>query len=422
MATGASTPDRYLDAAIRTGRWLVARAIDTPEGPGWPQVVRSEPEPISTTLYGGAGVVMYLAELATATGDRDFTDVARAGARLVARSPDPGLYGLYSGYAGSAMAVAHVGEELGDQELSVQAEAMIDHLLEVARPAGAGIEWPAWPNGRGPWWELYNGNAGIALVLLSRGRLEAAQAAGARLVELAQFARQGRWWRSRPDDHKPAPNIAHGTAGVAHSLASLALATGETSFTEAAVDGARYLLSIARVTNGTCAVHHHEVDGTQLYTMGFCSGPPGLACLFIRLHQLTGDASWLEWSARAARTVMSSGLPVRLYPGFWDNVAQCCGSAGVADFFLGMYTLTGEEAYLAFAEVVLDDVLDRAVVDARGMCWHNVEPTVRPSVLPAQTGWMQGAAGVGAALLRAHRVLTGGAAGPWLPSWPFGLR
>ena len=53
------------------------------------------------------------------------------------------------------------------------------------------------------------------------------------------------------------------------------------------------------------------------------------------------------------------------------------------------------------------------------MRWHNVEHTADPPKLPAQTGWMQGAAGIGAALLRGHRVLSGSGPGPWLPSWPF---
>src|SRR5439155_22568082 len=129
------------------------------------------------------------------------------------------------------------------------------------------------------------------------------EAAGRRLLDLAIPARIGSWWRSRPDDHKPAPNIAHGTTGIAYFLATLAIATGNDEYAEAALDGARYLLSLARTDDGTCAVHHHEVDGTDLYTLGWCSRPPGLACLFIRLHELTGDDEWIEWAQRAALTV-----------------------------------------------------------------------------------------------------------------------
>lgn len=245
------------------------------------------------------------------------------------------------------------------------------------------------------------------------------QPAGRRLLELAVPAPTGRWWRSRPDDFKTAPNMAHGTAGIAYCLATLATATGEPEFAEAALEGAAYLLSIARTEGGMCGVHHHEVAGTDLYMLGFCSGSTGLGCLFVRLYQMTGDGAWLDWTGRAAATVTGSGLPARLYPGFWDNVAQCCGSAGVADFFLGLHALTGNLAHLQFAVAVLDDILDRAVLDELGMRWHNVEHTASPPALPAQTGWMRGAAGIGATLLRAHLLLTGSGTGRWLPSWPF---
>lgn len=144
---------------------------------------------------------------------------------------------------------------------------MLDHLIDAAWPAGGGTEWPAWPGGRGPWHELYHGAAGIALVAAHLGRTEVAVAAGRRLVELGLAAPTGRCWRSRPDDHKPAPNIAHGTAGIAFALATIALATGDPGFAATALDGAAYLRSIARTDDGTCAVHHHEVDGTDLYTL-----------------------------------------------------------------------------------------------------------------------------------------------------------
>ena len=155
----------------------------------------------------------------------------------------------------------------------------IHHLVDAGVPAGDGIELPAWPSGRGPWQDLYHGTAGIALVAAQLGRLEVAAAAGRRLAELAVPARRGRWWRSRPDNDKPAHNIAHGTAGISYALATLASAANEPGFAAAAADGAAYLCSVARTDGGTCAVHHHEVDGTDLYTLGFCSGPPGLGCL-----------------------------------------------------------------------------------------------------------------------------------------------
>lgn len=410
---------RYLEAAVSAGDWLERAAVDTPEGPAWP-ILPGQPDTITPSLYGsGAGVALFFAELAAATGEVRYGELARQAARFVSLWPMNGQDGLYTGYAGRVLAVARVAEALEDVGLAESASGMTGLLLTRAEVAGAGLEWPAWPDGRGPWWELYHGSAGIALVLEEVGERDSAVSAGLRLAELAVPAEAGCWWRSRPDDTKPAPNIAHGTAGIAYTLASLALATGEEIFASSALDGAAYLLSVARTEADTIAVHHHEGDGRDLYTLGFCSGPPGLGCLFVRLHQLTGDPEWLRWAQRAARTVMTSGLPARLRPGFWDNVAQCCGSAGVADYCLGLYGLTADQELLDFAVLVLDDVLDRAVVDETGMRWHNVEHTVDPPELPAQTGWMQGAAGIGASLLRAQRVLTASPSGPWLPSWPF---
>ena len=152
-AAESARATRYLDAAIQTGRWLASAAIDTPLGSAWP-IVAGQADTISATLYGsGAGVAIYLADLAVITGEADLANAARGASRFVARSPDEGRHGLYSGYAGMALAVAHVGEVLGDEDLVAQGEGMVD-LRRRRPPAGRGLEWPPWPNGRGPWSEL----------------------------------------------------------------------------------------------------------------------------------------------------------------------------------------------------------------------------------------------------------------------------
>lgn len=426
--------DRYLEAAAAVGRWLVDARIDLPSGPGWP-IMPGDPTSIDPTLYGaGAGVALYLAELAAATGDGAVGEQARLAARAVARGPSARRYGLYSGLAGMVLAVSRVADVLEDEVLRSRAATMLADLVSAAEPADAqdegrppgserrvaGVEWPAWPNGRGPWRDLIHGTAGIVLVLDALSREDVALAAGRRLARLAIPSEGGRWWRSRPDDSRPAPNMAHGTAGISFALATLAMRSGDGELRDAAIDGGRHLLSIARTAGGTCAVHHHEPDGLDEYHFGWCSGPAGLCCLFRRLHQLTGEDEWWQWALRAAATVSGSGLPGRLWPGFWDNVGMCCGSAGVAETFLGLHSVTGDGRHLAFAVEVLDDVLDRAEERDRRMWWHNVDHLAPRSVLPAQTGWMQGAAGVGMALLRGASVLRGDGTGWWLPSWPFG--
>ena len=69
--------ERYLQAARETAHWLIRAAIDTPEGPGWP-ITPGRPETLNATLYGGgAGIALFLSDLASATADAGFARAAR---------------------------------------------------------------------------------------------------------------------------------------------------------------------------------------------------------------------------------------------------------------------------------------------------------------------------------------------------------
>jgi hypothetical protein len=54
---------------------------------------------------------------------------------------------------------------------------------------------------------------------------------------------------------------------------------------------------------------------------------------------------------------------------------------------------------LEFAERVAADTMHRATTEDGGLKWIQAEHRVRPELLIAQTGLMQGAAGVGLAML-----------------------
>src|SRR5262249_17562547 len=135
----------------------------------------------------------------------------------------------------------------------------------------------------------------------------------------------------------------------------------------------------------------------------------------------TGAKEWMDWVRKCANGIMESGLPDRRTSGFWNNVSQCCGSAGVAEFFLDLYRLTGERRYLAFSQRMADDFLGRATHDAQGGAWVQAEHRVKPDLLIAQTGYMQGAAGIGVGLLHLDAGLRGMKPpirlpdNPWLP-------
>jgi len=120
------------------------------------------------------------------------------------------------------------------------------------------------------------------------------------------------------------PNFSHGTAGVAYFLATLHQATGEPAFLEAALDGARYLLTVAHTDGDVCLVFHHEPEpeGLELFYLGWCHGPAGTARLFHRLAEIDDGAEWRAWVGRAANGIRQSGIPQARPPGFWQNVGR----------------------------------------------------------------------------------------------------
>lgn len=240
--------DRYVEIATAAGEWVKNAAVSGEDGRTWPTVA-GKPETVDPSLLGAeAGVILFLVDLWRTTGSPEAAAaVVDAVRRIGAVAPSADRWGLYDGLSGLALSAARAADAL-DDDLGVTVASLVDQLLRESRPTpGHGLEWPALPppDGRGPWNELYRGLAGIGLVLLELDHRDQAVACGNRLVDLALRADVGCWWRSRPDDYKPAPNIAHGTTGIAYFLATLGIATGEHRYGQMALDGARYLLSIA---------------------------------------------------------------------------------------------------------------------------------------------------------------------------------
>ena len=195
------------------------------------------------------------------------------------------------------------------------------------------------------------------------------------------------------------PNFSHGTAGVAYFLATLYEQTKCRPFLNAAKSGAKYLQAVAKTDDDTCLIFHDEPIGRDLYYLGWCHGPAGTGRLFYRLHQATGDRAWLDWAHRSARALLTSGIPEHETQGFWNNVGLCCGDAGVGEYMLGMYRLSKRAEYLAFAKRVTAHLLASGTRDHTGLRWVHAENRVRPREVLAQTGYMQGASGIGMWLL-----------------------
>jgi lantibiotic modifying enzyme len=418
----------YLAAAEQAGRWLLSTAEQRDSGWVWPWQPGVSAEFAPGVGWGTAGPAMFFAEAFATTGEERWLNAVRQSSRWMAANLEVTAAaqmgcGLFTGIGGWAVALDVAASAAADEELADLTGRVLRTVAARAAVTAGGAHWDQVT-------EILWGTAGVGCLLLTLGpkylgpaALDLAAGAGDWLLSQAEPAPPGIRWTLGPgaytsprlDPGRRYPNFAHGTAGIAFFLARLARQSGERRFLDASLAGAEWVLTTARTDGDTCAAYHHEPDATDLFTLGWCHGPPGLGWLFRQLELTTGDAAWRTWLRRAARTDLVSGIPARKEPGFWDNVARCCGSAGVAEFFLDLHRLEGRPADLDFARLLVDDLLGRAITGPSGTRWSNYEFRSPEPDLPPETGYLQGTPGIGSTLLRLHRHLAGN---QWTVPWP----
>jgi len=360
------------------------------------------------SLYQGlAGVVLALHEAYQHFGDDRYRQAVTRGADALSAQVD-GLEGcsLYFGLAGVAVALRALGRD-----------AAADRALNRVRDRLDGQRW-------NEMFELFMGNAGIGLGALRAGDLDLAVTAVTPYLTTADRTPCGVNWAVRPSPAR-SHHIAHGTLGIVYALASVGAAAGREDMIEMALAGAADVAGRNEAGPDGFLVPHsdppHRPDLIERYSYGWCNGPAGDAQVFRLLGRITGDEAWTALGERCWRTVRESGLPARIRPGFWDNNARCCGTAGVLALACDRIAERGDD--FGFSNVLVDDLTARTTVDDKGVRWSNYEHRTTPGDLEPRAGWAMGNAGIIRELLRYARLSEGNAAGyavPW-PDHPAGL-
>lgn len=270
----------------------------------------------------------------------------------------------------------------------------------------------------GPMFELLSGNAGIGLGALRVGDLSLAVDAVSPYLSTATKTADGVNWPVRPTPSR-SHHIAHGTLGIVYALATIGEATDRSDLMEMALEGAADVVGRNEAGSDGFLVPHsdppHRPDLIERYSLGWCNGPAGDAQVFRLLAHATGDAVWQERAALCWRTIIGSGLPERLWPGFWDNNGRCCGTAGVLALALDRIIELGDG--FDFADTLVGDLHARATIDSVGARWSNIEHRKTPPDLEPRPGWAMGGAGIVRELLRYSRVCAGRSEAYAVP-WP----
>nr|BFE60737.1 hypothetical protein GCM10020063_052630 [Dactylosporangium thailandense] len=374
--------------ALGEAAWAwVLEQVRFSDGPWLPVSVPGDMAGDRDSLYAGiAGIAPVLAEIRQYRALTAAEEELAAGivARLSREVPSRTDVSLYDGLAGdvTALRLLAPGSEA----------AAVARIVSLPLPE---------------YHDIISGTAGVLLTLSWLG--VSLPSAAAALAEAGDEAEGGLDWRMKPDYPSSNPNYSHGTAGVA---AALALA----GRTDAARRGAEHLLAIADLSGGGFVLEHtipRSKREVEPVTFTWCHGPAGTSHVFAALGRAgvpsIGEHTVADLRRRCLHSTLTSGIPQRLRPGFWDNDGRCCGTAGVGDILLDAAQSLGDGEYLDGARTMGDALVSRAV---DGRYWRFIEYRIEEPLLPPGTTWMQGAAGIAAFLLRLARVSEAGLSAP----------
>lgn len=427
-----------MDYARGAAQWILSLSKNQNGVLTWPVNDSDRKDPAFDLYSGMPGGILLLAELGKEDPGGSFhTAVVPAVAGLESLQVRDGLInvwgvkkgekietpsGLYTGIAGIGWLYLELYRITGEPIYREKAQFIVAQLI-TRRSRLEGSE--LWDNSN----DIISGAAGTGLFLLRaaqdlkiQGCLDMATLAGDYLISQAYTTPSGMKWKIARSVPTVYPNFSHGTAGIAYFLLRLYEATKELRFFNAGLSGAQELEAIAEMSekDNSCIWYHHEGSGENLWYVGWCHGPAGTARLFYELSRLNAIPRWPKLVERSANWLITSGIPDPPKPlnGYW-NESVCCGTTGVGDFLVDLYIVTRKQQYLQSAEKMAAHLVKTASSTGKGYRWIQAENRVSPDKKDEQTGYSQGAAGLGLFFLKLSRAERGAPTGWRLPDNPF---
>ena len=429
------TAEEVLELAEDVGRWLTSNATIAAAGITWPDNALN-PEAVSYDLATGvSGKVLYFTALYRATGNANYLEMAKGGADyLVSVVQNPALFdenprraSLYTGISGIGVALLQVQEHLDNPKYGQTVTRVVEQLKEWSAPETTGLRWSDEFN------DLIYGDAGTALFLAyvaeqtgDENAREMARQGAQFLLGQAQQSQDGSFWYFRRSKPFNLPNFSHGTAGVAYVLATIGTLTDDESLREGARAGFDYIQSIAIIEEGKIRIPYgwgsDSWDG--LFEFGWAHGLVGTASFFKQLQVSNIDtATAAEYESLSLHTLLNINLPGApsdpfAEPSTSDDMrfgragvlswlSQCC--AGEA----------GNEDIVSVRNAIWTHIENAAVRENRMAHWEVDAPEFMGGGRAAYTGIFHGAAGIGLAVLRLHTRLDGRKAYLILPDDPY---
>ncbi|HSS76932.1 MAG TPA: lanthionine synthetase C family protein [Thermoanaerobaculia bacterium] len=361
---------------------------------------------ISPGLAGGeSGLALFFSYLDQARSGEGFDEVAMEllERTISATAENPLMPSLYSGFSGVAWTLEHLagklyedvdGEEDAGEEVTA---ALVEHV--------ALTPWQGH-------YDLISGLVGFGVFALERlprpGGEECLRRVVARLTELAELNPRGITWRTGPEimsekdaEIFPAGNynlgVAHGVPGV---IALLGLAQRAGVECRPLLDGAVEWLLAQKLPPDLGSFFGYNVAAGAAPApsrVAWCYGDLGISATLMVAARAVGERAWeaeaLEIARRSAERSLKESSVI--------DVGICHGAAGVAHLFNRLHQATGDPALADAARRWIDEALALRRGEGIGgfLAWAPNEE--RELGWREDAGFLTGSAGIGLVLMAA---------------------
>lgn len=390
----------------------IAKALHNPPATWIPmETTAVEPYRISrgaSLAVGSAGLALFFAYLSQIPGvSRTFAEEAEhfISHALDALEAVSMTGGLFRGLSGIAWTVQHLQgflfeDESADPETDPNADIdqiLLDHWSKPEK------------------FDLWGGCAGLGVYALERyprpGSKLLLEILIQRLDELSSKTGVGIAWFTPPKMMRPKTRmsfpdgyydlgVAHGAAGIISFLSRVYALGISKELTGKLLDGAVSWMLAQQMKSeaGPGPLFPEYVlptDVIRRLTGGWCHGDIGMAAALLSAAQCTGETSW------AAKAVETAHAAVDYYnPNWQPDTTLCHGTAGLGHLFNRIYQATGENRFREEARKWFGRTLElrQPGTGIAGFFRHspNEEGEIAEQFDP---GFIQGAAGIGLALL-----------------------
>jgi lantibiotic modifying enzyme len=385
---------------------------------------------------GSSGIILFFLELHAYTGDKSYLVDAVSGAEYILALFEKHHYDYqikpefelkpYSknqwsfyvgGIGGIAFSLIHLYQATGDKRYKDAAFTLTGQIAGAAQKTRGGITWSGYSG--------INQDGGTILYLLyaanyfehpewkdlaKQGALAIAATetdAGGGRSHYAGLANPLQDFSKTSDGKAFFPGFSYGDSGLAYVFAKVYEETGEKKLLEAAEKAADYLIAITDPIGekGGLIPYWQPENPEGIHYLGFCHGPVGSSRVFVLLHRLTKKEKYRDFYLRLTEGIIESGAPEYHSTGYWDCHCLCCGTAGFVNHFLGIWLETGDSRYFDYALRSARVILGSANYNGKAAVWYQVFMRTWPDIISADIGYYNGSAGIAAMLIRAAAAL-----------------